>query len=260
MIPKKIHYFWFGGNPKPKLVQKCIKSWKKYCPDYEIIEWNESNYDVTKIPYMEAAYDAKKWGFVTDYARLDIIYSYGGIYLDTDVQAIKSFDSLLEYGGFAGFESEKYVNTGLGIGAEPGHPIIKKLMGSYEDISLFAHNSQPEFVACPRIDTSVLVDIGLRQNGTKQILSDSFLILPTDYLSPKSFSDGMIHITENTISIHHFESSWFSQEKQKEKLARWRAAKWEYYRYAPNRFLLECLGKKKYEKIKNLLKFFYKAQ
>ena len=95
MIPKKIHYCWFGGAPKSKLAKKCIKSWKRKCPDYEIIEWNESNYDVTKIPFMKEAYDAKKWGFVPDYARLDIIYNNGGIYLDTDVEIVKSLDDLL---------------------------------------------------------------------------------------------------------------------------------------------------------------------
>ena len=117
-IPKVIHYCWFGGNPKPKLVQKCIHSWKKYCPDYEIIEWNESNFDISSCPlYVRQAYDVKKWAFVSDYARLKIIHTCGGIYLDTDVELIKSLDSLLEYNAFFGFEDGKYVATGLGFGA-----------------------------------------------------------------------------------------------------------------------------------------------
>ena len=105
MIPKKIHYCWVGGNSKPPLVKKCIQSWKKYCPDYEIIEWNESNYDISKNIYMKQAYEAKKWAFVTDYMRLDIIYEHGGIYLDTDVELIKNIDDLLSNEAFAGIES-----------------------------------------------------------------------------------------------------------------------------------------------------------
>ena len=119
MIPKKIHYCWIGGNPLPELAIKCIESWKKYCPDYEIIEWNEKNYDFRKNQFMREAYDEKKWGFVPDYARLDIIYEHGGIYLDTDVEIIKPLDSLLKEQGFAGMEQPGIVALGLGFGAEP---------------------------------------------------------------------------------------------------------------------------------------------
>ena len=128
MIPKKIHYCWIGGNPLPELAIKCIESWKKYCPDYEIIEWNEKNYDFRKNQFMREAYDEKKWGFVPDYARLDIIYEHGGIYLDTDVEIIKPLDSLLKEQGFAGMEQPGIVALGLGFGAEPKLPLIKELM------------------------------------------------------------------------------------------------------------------------------------
>ena len=132
MIPKIIHYCWFGNGPIPEKDKKCINSWKKYCSDYKIIQWNEKNYDITKNKYMNQAYQQKKWGFVPDYARLDIIYTYGGIYLDTDVEIIKSFDSLLSNRGFAGFERPDYVNLGLGFGAEAENIIIKKMLGKMQ--------------------------------------------------------------------------------------------------------------------------------
>ena len=142
MIPKKIHYCWFGGNPLPELAQKCIASWKKYCPDYEIIEWNETNYDITKNNYMNQAYENKRWGFVPDYARLDIIYTHGGIYLDTDVELIKPIDELLTLKAFAGVEqNSEYVALGLGFGAEKEHPTIKALRDYYDTLS-FVENGE----------------------------------------------------------------------------------------------------------------------
>ena len=115
MIPKKIHYFWFGGNEKPKSVKKCIDSWKKYCPDYEVIEWNESNFDIRCMPFVEQAYEAKKYAFVSDVARLMMIYEYGGIYMDTDVEVIKPLDNLLENKAYMGFENDENVASGLGF-------------------------------------------------------------------------------------------------------------------------------------------------
>ena len=124
MIPKKIHYCWFGNNPLPESVQRCIESWKKYCPGYEIIEWNEGNYNINKIPFIEKAYKEKKYAFVSDYARLDIIYNEGGIYLDTDVELIKNIDPLLEHSCFLALESCGAVATGLGFGSIKKHSFI----------------------------------------------------------------------------------------------------------------------------------------
>ena len=118
MIPKKIHYCWFGGNPLPELAIKCLESWKKYCPDYEIIEWNETNFNLDSCEYVREAYQAKKWAFVSDYARLKVVYDNGGIYLDTDVELIKSLDRLLKNKSFFGTETTGVVATGLGFGAE----------------------------------------------------------------------------------------------------------------------------------------------
>ena len=117
MIPRKIHYFWFGGNEKPAKVKKCINSWKKYCPDYELVEWNESNFDVHCMPFVEQAYNAKKYAFVSDVARLIVVYEQGGIYMDTDVEVIKPLDDLLENKAYMSFENNENVNTGQGFGA-----------------------------------------------------------------------------------------------------------------------------------------------
>lgn len=221
MIPKKIHYCWIGGNPLPASAKKCIASWKKYCPDYEIIEWNETNYDFTKNKYMKEALEAKKWGFAPDYARLDIIYQYGGIYLDTDVEIVKSFDDLLSSKGFAGFESKEYVALGLGFGAEAGNPVIKKLMDSYESLNFRNSDGTLNLVASPELNTIEFCDLGLQKTGEYQEIMNCFKIFPADYFCPKSLNDGIIRKTDNTYSIHHFDATWYTEEQQKEKLTRW---------------------------------------
>lgn len=221
MIPKKIHYCWIGGNPLPASAKKCIESWKKYCPDYEIIEWNETNYDFTKNQYMKDALEAKKWGFVPDYARLDIIYQHGGIYLDTDVEVIKSFDDLLSNQGFAGFESETLVNFGQGFAAEKGNSVIKSLLDSYESLSFKNDDGSLNLIASPALNTATLKELGLKQTKEIQNIQGCFTIYPIEYFCPKSFIDGIIRITENTYSIHHFDASWFTEEQQKDKLERW---------------------------------------
>ncbi len=207
MIPKKIHYCWIGGNPLPELAQKCIASWKRYCPDYEIIEWNESNYDFTKNQYMKDAFEAKKWGFVPDYARLDIIYNYGGIYLDTDVEIIKPIDDLLQYKAFMGMEKPGFVALGLGFGAEPGNNIIRAMRDDYDNISFINKNGSYNTIASPRLQTAVLKKYGYIENNDFQII-DGLAIFPSDYFCPISLYTGKMEITYNTYSIHHFMASW----------------------------------------------------
>ena len=215
MIPKKIHYCWVGGAPLPESAKKCIKSWRKYCPDYEIIEWNESNYDFTSADYMKEAYEAKKWGFVPDYARLDIVYTHGGIYLDTDVEIVKSFAPLLSLSAFAGFQEGGEVALGLGFGAEVGSPVIKKLMDSYAGRHFISAGGEPDLTPSPRLNTATLVkEYGVRQDGTLQEF-DGMTVFPVDYFCPKSFYDGIVRKTENTYSIHHYDASWFSDETKK---------------------------------------------
>ena len=222
MIPKIIHYCWIGGNPLPESAKKCIKSWEKYCPDYEIIEWNESNYDFTSVPYMKEALEAKKWGFVPDYARLDIVYTHGGIYLDTDVEIVRSFDPLLALPGFAGFQDPEQVNFGHGFGAEAGNPVIKKLMDSYLDKRFFKEDGTPDLTPSPRLNTDTLAaKCGLIPDGTFQQL-DGMTVYPTEYFCPKSFADGVTRKTKNTYSIHHFDASWFSDESKRRLLETWK--------------------------------------
>jgi hypothetical protein len=222
MIPKKIHYCWIGGNPLPESAKKCIKSWKKYCPDYEIVEWNESNYDFTKIPYMREAFEAKKWGFVPDYARLDIVYTYGGIYMDTDVELVRSFDPLLALDGFAGFQDADQVAFGLGFGAEAGNPVLKTLMDSYDGISFLREDGTPDLTPSPRLNTDTLVKkCGLLPDGTLQRL-EGITVFPPEYFCPKSFDDGVVRKTKNTYSIHHFDASWFSDDTKQKLLESWK--------------------------------------
>ncbi len=221
MIPKKIHYCWVGDAPLPESAKRCIRSWKKYCPDYEIVEWNETNYDFTSVPYMNEALEAKKWGFVPDYARLEIVYSHGGIYLDTDVEIVRSFDPLLELPGFAGFQDETQVNFGQGFGAEAGNPVLKTLMESYRAMHFIGPDGTPDLTPSPKLNTDTLArSCGLVPEAGYQEL-DGLTVFPTEYFCPKSFADGVLRKTANTYSIHHFDASWFSDEKKQELRASW---------------------------------------
>lgn len=209
MIEKKIHYCWVGGGALPDLAVKCIDSWKEFCPDYEIFEWNESNYDFTKNKYMKEAYEAKKWGFVPDYARLDIIYELGGIYLDTDVEIIKSFDDLLSHSAFMGMERPGYVALGLGFGAEPGNELIRELRDYYDNISFINKNGSLNTIASPRLQTEVLKRHGYNGKNVVQKIEKA-IIFPSEYFCPISLYTGKTEITKNTYSIHHFMGSWQS--------------------------------------------------
>lgn len=213
MIPKVIHYCWFGGKTIPKKDRECIQSWKKFCPDYEIKEWNESNYDLTKNKYMAEASAVKKWGFVSDYARLDIIYQYGGFYLDTDVELINSLDSLLENKGYMGFEGKIWINSGIGFGAEPGNSTIKKLRDMYDDKSFYNLDGSLNLTPCPYNITEKLVELGLKRNNAFQHVEE-LTIYPTDYFAAKDYKTGKITVTDNTISIHHYHASWTSPKQK----------------------------------------------
>lgn len=215
LIPKKIHYCWFGNNPIPDKYKKWMESWHKYCSDYEIIEWNESNYDVTKNPYMKRAYENRKWGFVPDYARLDIIYNYGGIYLDTDVELIANFDDLLYQKGFMGFEKNKYINLGLGFGGVQGLKILKDMMEVYNEISFVNDDNSLNLKASPSYSTDVLRGKGLKLNGEYQIVED-LTIFPEKTFSGKSISTRRIRLTDYSKSIHHYDGSWVSKEEKEQ--------------------------------------------
>lgn len=203
MIPKKIHYCWFGRNPLPESVKRCIQSWKKYCPDYEIIEWNEQNYDVNKIPFTEKANKEKKYAFVSDYARLDIIYNEGGIYLDTDVELIKDITPLLEHKCFLGMEFSGEINTGLGFGAVKKHPFI------YENMQYYHNNTfdMNHIITCVNVTSSLLTKKGLKNIDKNQVIDDIY-IYSTEYFCPLNYKSNELNITNNTYSIHHYDATW----------------------------------------------------
>lgn len=214
LIPKVIHYCWFGGNSMPDKYKVWMESWSKFCPDYKIIEWNENNYDITKNKYMMQAYEQKKWGFVPDYARLDIIYRYGGIYLDTDVEIISNFNDLLYQKGFAGFETNQFVNLGSGFGAVPGLKIIKEMLNFYEDKQFLNADGNLNLITSPRLQTKVLLDHGLKQNGEYQVIDD-LTIFPEKMFNGMSQHLRRIRLKPYTKSIHHYDASWKSEEEKK---------------------------------------------
>ena len=258
MIPKVIHYCWFGGNPKPKLAEKCIKSWKKYCPDYEIVEWNEDNFDISAAPlYVRQAYEAKKWAFVTDYVRLEVVYNHGGVYLDTDVELLKSLDSLLDNKAFFGYENGIHVATGLGFGAEQQMPILAEMMQDYNGIPFIKSDGTIDSTTCPQRNTNVLVKYGLKQDNTKQTVADC-LILPSHYLCPINYLSGEKKITADTISIHHFSASWQTQVQKKKhkenKRKIERSNRIHNILHIPHRIIRTILGDAKYENMKRQLK------
>ena len=218
-IPKMIHYCWFGRKPKPELAEKCIRSWKKYCPDYEIREWNENNYDFTKNEYMRQAYEAKKWGFVPDYARLDIVYEHGGIYLDTDVEIVRSFDGLLEHESFFGFEDtgegSYFVACGLGFGAAKHNELIKTLRDYYDTVSFRNSDGTLNLMPAPRHNMPIFAEYGVKlDNSLQNIRGNAFY--PAEFFCPKVFKTGKLRVTKKTYSIHHFSASWMDDAIRQE--------------------------------------------
>ena len=201
---------------------------------------------------MKEALEAKKWGFVPDYARLDIIYQHGGIYLDTDVEIIKSFDPLLSNKGFAGFESEENVNFGQGFGAEPGNEVIKELMDSYENLRFKNDDGSLNMIASPKLNTDALVELGLKQDNSKQELLDCFSIYPIEYFCPKAYLDGVIRKTDNTFSIHHFDATWFPEDWQEVKKARWKKAKKKQRKEKAKSAFVKVFGENTYMKIRGI--------
>lgn len=206
-IPKVIHYCWFGKGKMPKLAKKCIKSWKKYCPDYEIICHTEDNFDLTQNRYLNEAYKAGKWAFVSDYARLKIIYENGGIYLDTDVELIKPIDDLVRLKGFMGFDEKGIVATGLGFGAEKGNEIVLEFLKDYDDIPFVLPDGSFDLTPCPDRNTEALKRLGMDVDNKNQTFMD-VTFLPDEYLCPMDYYTGKKTITKNTYSIHHYSASW----------------------------------------------------
>lgn len=217
-IPKVIHYCWFGKKEIPEKNKRCIESWKKYCPDYEILEWNEENYDLRKNRYMYQAYQTGKYGYVPDYARIDLLYHYGGIYFDTDVELIKSIDELLYLRGFTSFEEYPMVNFGGGSGSVKGLEVLKDILEYREKIDFIARDGARNLLTCGFYETVPLLEQGLKIDNTIQNVK-GLTILTSDYFHVKSSVTKEIHIKENTMGIHDFNWSWVT-ERQKEEQRR----------------------------------------
>lgn len=221
-IPKVIHYTWFGGGKKGELHAKCIESWKKQCPDYEIMEWNETNYDIHKNRYMEQAYGREKWAYVSDYARLDILYQYGGIYLDTDVELLECMDALLTMEAFVCFGEWPVPNSGSGIGCSKGNPIIKEMMDTREALDFIQEDGSDDPHTNSNYEMQVLMRHGFRMDFACQT-KDGMTLYPPDVIAPVSVTGRDAFITERTIGIHYCNNSWrsgISSRKDGEKNGR----------------------------------------
>lgn len=218
MIPKKIHYCWFGRGEKPKLAQKCIESWRKYCPDYEIIEWNEDNFDVNMNGYTRMCYEQKKYAFLSDYVRLWVVYQNGGIYFDTDVELVKNPDFLLENEAFFGFETKinASVATGLIFGSVVNGLALQMMLKEYDPLL----DGQHGVVMCPSLNTSALVKLGLIPDGTYQEF-DWGTVYPKEYFNPYESTTGRLNKTKNTVSIHWYMGSCLTlKQKIRSKISK----------------------------------------
>ena len=216
MIPKVIHYCWFGRNPLPPLAERCIESWKQHCPDYEFVLWNEDNFDLNCCDFIREAYAEKKWAFVSDAARLFIIYEHGGVYLDTDVELRRSLDDILSSNTFFyGIETQTIVrkhlktaavNTGLGFGAVKYHPTVKAMLDMYSGVH-FSQNGVLDMTPCPQKNSAALRTFGFTgEDRLYQFLGGT--IYPSEYFCPQEHMTGVQHYSKNTVSVHHYSESW----------------------------------------------------
>ncbi|MBQ7363399.1 MAG: glycosyl transferase [Clostridia bacterium] len=211
-IPKIIHYCWFGGNPLPEAAVKCMESWKKYCPDYEIMEWNEENFPTDFNDYVKEAYEAKKWAFVSDVARLYALVRYGGVYMDTDIEVVKNIDDILVYDAISGFESSGSIPTGM-MAAKKGHPFFIDLLHDYDGEHFIMEDGSYNMTTNVVRITEPCLANGLKLNNKEQTVC-GFTFKPMDYFCAKDAISDEVKVTENTYTIHHFNSSWITDEKR----------------------------------------------
>ena len=225
-IPKRIYYCWFGGNALPEFAQKCIASWKELCPEYEIVEINETNFDLDYCSYVQEAYQAGKWAFVSDVARLYALVNNGGIYMDTDVELKRSLDEFLVNEAVCGFETDESVATAV-IMCRKDHPLFSEMLEGYKESHFVKADGTYDTTTNVVRLTALCKEYGLVGNNSEQTVKD-VLILPREYFSPKDFTTKKVNVTNNTIAIHHFDGSWVSAE---DKTAHELAAK--YRRFMP---------------------------
>jgi len=206
MIPKNIHYVWLGGNPLTELGQKCFDSWKKFCPDYEIIRWDESNFNLEQNLYCKQAYEAKKYAFASDYIRLYALVNFGGIYMDTDVEVLKPLDNFLQHKAFSGFEDKTHIPTGI-MGCEKAFSLFKELLEDYENRVFIKKTGEYNMTTNVTYITNKCLEKGLQLNNTLQEV-DGFVLYPKDYFCPKNHNTKQIILTKHSVCIHHFDGSW----------------------------------------------------
>ena len=244
-IPKIIHYCWFGGNPLPKMALKCIESWKKYCPDYEIIEWNESNFDLNLYQYAKEAYDAKKYAFVSDVCRLHALCTMGGIYMDTDVEVLKNLDKFLDDESFSGFESVSCVPTGI-MGSTKGNKFFKELLSYYDDQKFINEDGTFNTTTNVVTITNYCNKYGFKPNNEFQIVN-TLSLYPKTYFCPLNYDGSEPDFSENTYTIHHFSGSWLSKKERKKLHGKT-------FGMRIRKATKKIIGQNNYQKLKKLVK------
>lgn len=207
MIPKKIHYCWFGRGKMPELALKCIESWKKYLPDYELKEWNEDNFNMDLYPYVREAYEKRKFAFVTDVVRLFALYTEGGIYMDTDVEVLRNLDCFLVHTAFSGFEDDENISTGI-MASERGGKWVKENLSYYNNRHFIKQDGSLDITTNVVTITNYMIPLGLQRNNTYQDFPGLITLYPKDYFCPKSHVDEKLYLTKNSYTIHHFSGSW----------------------------------------------------
>lgn len=234
-IPKIIHYVWVGGKAKPESVLKCMESWKKFCPDYEIKEWNENSFDIESNIFLKEALENKKYAFASDFLRLYALYTEGGIYMDTDVEIVKPLDKFLIHNAFSGFENSVWLPTAI-MGAEKNHPWIKLLLDYYNDRHFIVNGKMDLTTNVQIICALTRIFYDVKINDTYQELKDGLVFYPHDWFCPKNYVTEEIESTKNTHTIHHFAGSWTTKKNKT----------------ADNfvKFVRKILGKKLFEKVK----------
>ena len=214
MIPKTIHYCWFGRGQMPKLAEICIESWKKHLPEYKLQLWNEDSFDINSNRFVKEAYESRKFAFVTDYVRLYAMYHHGGVYMDTDVEVLKNMDYFLQFPAFSGFEDEINIPTGL-MASVKGGKWVEYLLTYYKNLPFIKEDGSFHALTNTYTIGKMTKTMGFVPNNQFQIIANEVHLFPKDYFCPKSQVSGKIEITKNTYCIHHFSGSWMSSKKKR---------------------------------------------
>ena len=247
MIPKIIHYCWFGNGPMPEKERKCIETWKKFFPDYRFIKWDENNFDFKSCKFAMQAYDAKMYAFVSDYVRAKVLFKYGGLYLDTDVEVIKPFPKILDGKGFLGFERRHFIGTAV-LASQMGSEVMQKLVNYYEQHDFLMEDGLMDNIANVSVLTDILKEYGLELGGERQTVAE-FEVFNREFFYPKKLGENDFRITNETCAIHKCSNSWMSErEKKRGNSKLWINVGRPIFRTGRNA-LVKILGKEKARKI-----------